>query len=166
MPRRYRGLRTRRARRPREGAWGTGSRCSRRLPPRADAPTEDERGDESGDATCDVHDGAAREVERAELPEPAAAPDPVRDRVVDERGPEECEDDEGLEALALGERAGDERRRDHREHHLEDHVRLVRNGWCIRTRVLADASECRPVEAADDPSNVRTERERVAPEQP
>src|SRR5207253_10879658 len=80
-----------------------------RLAAEADAPAKDERGDERRDATRDVHDGAAREVERTELAEPAAAPDPVRDRVVDERGPEQREDDEGLEPLALGERAGDER---------------------------------------------------------
>ena len=97
-----------------------------RLLAEADALAEHERGDQRRDAGGDVHDRAAGEVERAQLVEPAAgAPDPVRDRVVDERRPEQAEEHERLEALALGERAGDQRRRDDGEHHLEDH-----EGWC------------------------------------
>src|SRR5207244_1956471 len=111
---------------------------------------EDEGGDEGGDAARDVHDRATREVESAELPEPAATPHPVRNGVVDERGPEEREDDEGLEALALGERARDEGGRDHREHHLEDHVSQVRDGRAVRAGILAHALEGGPVETADE----------------
>src|SRR5207244_5810899 len=70
--------------------------------------------------------GAPGEVERAQLVEPAPrAPHPVRDRVVDEGGPQQGEEHEGLEALALSERAADQGRRDDREHHLEKHERLV-----------------------------------------
>src|SRR5438270_6172519 len=39
--------------------------------------------------------------------------DPVGDRVVHERGPEQREDDVGLEAHALRERSGDERSEEH-----------------------------------------------------
>src|SRR5439155_26392799 len=83
-----------------------------RLEAVAATAAEDERRDERGDATRDVHDRAAREVERAETPQPpAGAPDPVRYRVVHQRRPEEREHDERLEALALRERTGDERGR-------------------------------------------------------
>ena len=69
---------------------------------------------------ADVDDGAAGEVERAELEQPAVGrPHPVRDRGVDEDRPQDREQHERAEALALGERAGDERRRDGREHQLE-----------------------------------------------
>ena len=49
------------------------------------APRPDhERRDERRHAGVHVHDGAAGEVERAHLREPAAAPDPVRDGRVDD----------------------------------------------------------------------------------
>ena len=51
----------------------------------------------------------------------------MRDRVVHDRRPQQGEDQERLEAHALGERAGDQRRGDDGEHHLEDHERLVRD---------------------------------------
>ena len=60
--------------------------------------------------------------------QPSQPPDPVGQRVVDEGRPEQAEDHVGLEALPLGEGPGDQGGRDHREHHLEDHEGLVRDG--------------------------------------
>ena len=49
---------------------------------------DDERRHERGDARVDVDDRAAGEVERPHVGEPAAAPDPVRDRRVDHDRPQ------------------------------------------------------------------------------
>src|SRR5919206_582631 len=97
---------------------------------------------------ADVDHCATREVERAQVVQPAAgAPYPVGDRVVHERRPQQAEQDERLEALALGEGAGDQGRRDDGEHHLERHVRQV--GHCrrvVRVGVLADAVQPNPAQ--------------------
>ena len=54
----------------------------------ADPPAEHEGGDQGRHPGADVDDGSTGEVERAELVEPTPrAPDPVRDRVVDEGRP-------------------------------------------------------------------------------
>ena len=58
-----------------------------RLPREVLARADHDRRDKRGHAGVDVDDRAAREVERAHLRQPAAAPDPVRDRAVDERPP-------------------------------------------------------------------------------
>src|SRR5262249_20370736 len=92
-----------------------------RRPPRVAAPTSHhDRSDERGDAGADVDDCAPREIEGTLLHEPAPAPHPVRERVVDERRPEQAEEHERGEAHPLRERAGDERGRDHREDALVD----------------------------------------------
>ena len=139
-----------------------------RLVPVAAALAEHDRADERGDARGDVHDGAAGEVERAELLQPAAvAPDPVGERVVDEGRPEHGEQQEGRELHALGEGAGDQRRRDDGEHHLEQHEHLMRDRLRVRVEGLdADAAQADPVEAADDAALVRAEGEAVAPQHP
>ena len=100
--------------------------------------------------------------------QPAAhAPDPVRDRVIDERRPEQAEDHERLEALALGERAGDQRRGDDGEHHLEDHERLVRDRRrVVGVRLLADALQAEPVEPADEAAAVGAEGQAYSPRAP
>ena len=105
-----------------------------------EALADHQRADERRDAGREVDDRAAREVERAHLEEPAlVGPDPVRDRHVDERRPREDEDDVRRELHALGERAGDERRRDDREHHLERHERQRRHRT-VRRRLEAAAA--------------------------
>ena len=105
---------------------------ARRLDSRAAVPTTMRR-HERGDAGVDVHDGAAGEVERAHLGEPAAAPDPVRDRAVDDERPERDEHDVGGEAHALDDGAGDQRRGDDRERALIAHEQEVRE-WCPGAR--------------------------------
>ena len=60
----------------------------------ADALADHEREGESREARVDLDHGAAREVEQPGRLEEAAAPDPVGDGVVDQRGPEKGEHDE------------------------------------------------------------------------
>ena len=68
----------------------------------------------------DVHDGAAREIEHALLEQPAIdVPDPMADRVVDDRRPEHGKQAPGRELHPFRNRADDQGRRDDREHHLE-----------------------------------------------
>ena len=125
-------------------------------------------------AGADVDDGAAGEVERAELEQPAVdRPDPVGQRRVDEDRPQDREEDEGAEPLALGEGAGDERRRDRREHQLERREQHERHGRRVgRRRLEADVVEEREVEAADPARaedrqvHVRPEGEREADDDP
>ena len=86
------------------------------------ALAEHDHAGETGDAGVDVHHGAAREVEHAERGEPAVGrPHPVRHRHVDAQRPQRHEHEHRGELDALGERAGDQRRRDDREHELEHH---------------------------------------------
>ena len=81
----------------------------------------------AADAGVHVHDRAAGEVERAHVGEPAAAPDPVAERAVDQERPQRDEHDVGGEAHPLDDGAGDERRRDDRERALEAHEQQVRD---------------------------------------
>ena len=92
------------------------------------AGPEHERRHERGDAGVDVHDGAAGEVEHAPGHEPAAAPDPVRHRGVDEERPEHDEREVRPEPHALHDRARDQRRGDDREGALVGHEQDVRDG--------------------------------------
>ena len=96
------------------------------------APADHERDDERRDARADVDDRAAGEVEGAELEQPAIdRPHPVGDRRVDEDRPQDREENEGTEPLALGEGASDEGRRDRREHQLEHREQHERDRRCV-----------------------------------
>ena len=130
-----------------------GTSCGSRARPLRWRLPISEGDDERRDARADVDDRAAGEVERAELEQPAVdRPDPVGDRRVDEDRPEDREQDERPEPLALGEGAGDERRRDRREHQLERREQDERDRHRVDgARLEADAVEHREVEAADEP---------------
>ncbi len=92
----------------------------------ADPPADDQREHAAGDTGVDVHDRAAGVVEVRDVRvEPAAAPDVVGDREVAERDPDRQEDDPGGQLHAVGDGAGDQRRGDHREGELEEHVDVV-----------------------------------------
>ena len=136
-----------------------------------DHATPDEQRDDQGrDARADVDDGAAGEVEGAELVQPAVGrPHPVGERRVHEDRPQEREQDERAEPLALGEGAGDEGRGDRREHQLEGSEQHERDGRRIRGRRLeTHAVEHREVEPADEPeaADVRPEGEREPDDHP
>ena len=102
-------------------------RLPREILPRSDHDRRDER----GNAGVHVHDRAACEIERAQLRQPAAAPDPVGDRTVDDDRPQGDEQRVGGEAHPLDDGARDERGRDDRERPLvghEEHLRDQRGG--------------------------------------
>ena len=84
-------------------------------------------GDQSRNACVDVNNGAAREVKRAHVKEPAAlGPDPMADGGVDKGQPEYKEDDVGSELESLHNRARDKGGCDDGEHHLECNEEKVR----------------------------------------
>ena len=102
----------------------------------ADAAAKQKRANHARDAGVDVNDGAAREVESAHLEAVAGAgesrvvsrgeivrawvePYRVGDRDVDDRQPENGEQDDGRELHPLGEAADGQRRGDRGEGHLE-----------------------------------------------
>ena len=106
-------------------------RRHRVLRPTAPASEDEHRG-ERGDPGVDVHDGAAGEVERTPLEQPALGREhPVRDRRVDEHRPQPDEPDPRRTSHPVGDRAGDQRRRDDREHHLEA---MNANGGIVSAR--------------------------------
>src|SRR5438552_7233374 len=146
-----------------------------RLAAEAVALSVEHGGDQGSNSGIDVDDGAAGKVERRDMrrpahhlgyyPEPATrAPDPVRDRIVNESRPEKHKDNEGTELCPLGESARDEGRRYHSEHELEDHVGLVGNRRRVELVRLGrqDVLEADPGEVTDETAVVRAEGERVA----
>ena len=148
---------------------GVGHVVRRRCDARnARPPADDQREHEGRDARRHVHDRASREVERSEVVQPPVlAPDPVRNRVIDQRRPQEGENDERRELDPLRERAGDERRRDDGEHHLEDHEELVGNGGrVVGVRRQADAVEAEPGQVPEQVSDVGAKGDAVAPQDP
>ena len=92
------------------------------------AAPEDERAGERREAGRHVDDRAAGEVEHAPLAEQALRmPRPVRQRTVDEQAEQRHEQQVAREAHPLGERAGDQRRRDDRELQLKEREQHERN---------------------------------------
>ncbi len=74
-----------------------------------------------------MDDRPSGEVQRPEVSDPSPdSPHPVRERIVDEGRPQQREQDKAAELHPFGIGAGDQRRSDHRKHHLEEHEGLVR----------------------------------------
>src|SRR3984893_11045609 len=103
-----------------------------------------------------------REIESAELTEPASSPHPVRDRRVDHYLPEGDEGDVWAETHALDDRARDERGSNHAEGGLIAGEQNVRNR---PFRIESHASEESVIQSAK-PIRARRKRERVANEGP
>ena len=107
--------------------------------------------DEGGDARGRVDHDAARVVEDAVGPgdaklvvlgrQPAAAPDPVRRRVVDEHGPDDHEEAGRREVELFRPRARDEHRDHERKRHLEAGEEHVRDRVAAAALPRADAVE-------------------------
>ena len=165
-----------------------------RLAAEALALAEHEHEGERGGAGVDVHGGAAGEVERAEaVDDPAAAvlgeqarggagalavllgdaegEDPVGDREVDERRPQDGEGDPGAELHAVGDGAADERDGDDGEHDLEAREGQVGQAEGVHDTALglvegdavddvAEADE--PAAPAEQPASALAEGDGVA----
>ena len=128
------------------------------------ALAEADRAHQAGNAGIDMHHGAAGEVEHLEHcvavavgHEAVRAPDPMRDRRIDEDRPQADEPQHRGELHALGESTGDQRRRDDREGHLEaeidglgdGHRQAVGSAGAVRD-VAQDALQERAVDSADE----------------
>lgn len=83
---------------------------------------------EGGDARGDVDRRAPGEVETAHLVAPSQrAPGPAGDRIVNEGGPDEHEDDAGKHPAALGNGTRSQGHGDGREHALVEREEQVRD---------------------------------------
>ena len=131
---------------------------------------EIDRAHERRHARRDVDDRAAGEIERREaaaergVQQAALSPHHVRERRVHAQRPQRHEDDGAAKRHALGRRAGDQRRRDDREHQLIHHEGELRDRRAVvGVRLDADAPhDGRPLAeaqaVADDGPEARDER--------
>jgi hypothetical protein len=126
--------------------------------------TEQEHERQRTGTRVDVHDGSAREVERAPFGEPAPGEHPVGNRQVDEERPQADEPHPRMPAHAIGDRASNEGGRDDGEGQLKRDERHRRDaaGHAVLQILQPDV-----VEVAD-PAAVSgiTEREAVTDEDP
>ena len=112
---------------------------------------QDEHESQRRHAREDVDNGAAGEVEHALLEQPAVdVPDPVTDRVVNDRCPQNREQTPGTELHPFGDRSDDEGRRDDCEHHLIHGEEKLRHtvGGCF-DRIAAGHDPLVSVRAVD-----------------
>ena len=122
----------------------------------------DTRRHQRGRARVHVHDGAAGKIERTHLSQPAAAPDPVRDRAVHDDGPQADEGHIGREAHAPDDGAGNQGRGDDREGGLVGHEQQMGDA---APGLEADAAQ-EKVRRVADPVRAGGKRERVADDRP
>ena len=135
----------------------------------AGAAADDEGRGQGRRAGGDMHHGAAGEVQgrpgfahaqqRAQVAQPAAAPDPVAEGGVHDGYPEGGKDDVGLELEALGEAAGDQGHGDDGEHTLKGHKSLFVGRY-------ADHSEFGQVADEAQAAGAFAEGQGVAPQHP
>jgi hypothetical protein len=97
---------------------------------------------------------------------PPRAPHHVRHREVHEEHPQDGEHHHGAKAHALGERAGNQRRRDDGEHELVDHERLVGNGGGVERVGFGSHAAQEEVAQVADERVARGEHQAVAADRP
>ena len=133
-------------------------------PPLAD----DHRRHKSGDSRADVNDKSPREIERTQIMNPSSdSPNPVRDRGVDERRPQDNEHEVRLKPKALRKCAGNKSGSDDSEHHLKNHEQLMGDRRrIVRIRFQPDAAQSSPLQTADNMSDIRPECETVTEKDP
>ena len=112
-----------------------------------------------------MDDQTAGEVKGAEFSEEAAAPDPMSHGIINEEGPEQDEDDEGVELHAFGKSTGNEGRRDDGKHALEGDEGQFRNRSVVENS-HADSGEADFIKRSDEAVNVGTEGHGIADENP
>src|SRR5579875_1118818 len=95
-------------------------------------------------------------------------PYPVRNGIVDERGPEKDKYYEGAKTNALCEGSNDQRRGNNRKHSLEDHIRQMRNGRCIgRIGSIPHTMQAEEIQTSQQSAtNILSERQTIAEEDP
>jgi len=88
-------------------------------------------------------------------------------RVIDQRRPQQAEDQEGLEADALHKRAGDQRRGDHRKHHLvSGEEQEGDGGGVVRVWRRSHAGQPQVAQAAHESAHIGAERQGEAEQNP
>ena len=123
------------------------------------APAADHHRDDQGrDPGRGVHHQAAGEIHHPHLGQPAAAPNPMADRRVNQQQPGAGEQDHGRKFDPLGIGPDDQRRGDHGEGHLEGKKGAFRQ--TAGHRVGADAGQEHFVQAAPQRSPRRRRRRR------
>ena len=154
---------------PQQGSANNGKRQVVRrhvLTRKAAALAQHDGADQRGDAGADVNHGAAGKIQRSHGTDPAAAPYPVGQRVVNQGAPQQAEDQEGGKLHALGKGAGDERRGDGREHALKRHEGEVRNGVGVRAGLAPYPRQAEVVQVADHAADIRAKGKAVSPQHP
>jgi len=122
---------------------------------------------QGGGAGGDMDGGSAGEVEAAELEDPAAGvPGPAGDRVIDDGGPDEHEDEGGQHTAALCGSADGEGDGDAGEHALVDGEHQVGDLCGADGGGAEDVAEADVVHIADVRAGGLGEGQRVAPEEP
>ena len=122
--------------------------------------------DQAADAGGKMHHEAAGEIQHAHGGEEAAAPDPVRQRHIDEHEPADGKQQVGREPHAIGHRARHQRDRDDRKRHLVKHEQRFRNRLRRRIDVVHLHAGEKPAVERAEPGPVADERQRVAERYP
>ena len=129
--------------------------------------SQHERTGQRARSGADMHDRPARKIQGPQPPQPAAAPDPMGQRAVDEDGPQDRKQHERTEPHALGKGAGDQCRCKRREHELEHHERHMRDGGTVAwIRVSPHAAQPCPSQSSYDPAAIGSEDQTVSKEDP
>ena len=115
-----------------------------------------------------MHHQTSREVQGAELLEPAAGtPYPVRQRIVYQKRPENHEDHIGAEFDPLRNGPRNQGRGNDGKHHLKDHIGLMGNGRrIVRVGVKPDPTQPDPIQIADDMPHIGTKGKTVTKQHP
>jgi hypothetical protein len=122
---------------------------------------------QSGGSGGDMHGGTTSKVETAHLIGPAVrVPGPACDGVVDDRSPDEHEDDAGQHATTFGDSTGGERNGDGREHTLVDGEQEVRNAARANRRLGEHVFEAKVGKVSDVRTGSVREGQRIPPEEP
>ena len=111
---------------------------------------------------------ASRKIQNAHLFQPSAlAPDPMAQGIVDQRRPQEAEKQERLEFNALHKGAGNQSRRDDREHHLKSGKKPVGNRLAVvSVGQCADPRKPEIVQTPDETLDIGAEGQRVTVQHP
>src|SRR6185436_6185400 len=108
------------------------------------------------------------EIQRAHFTQPTLdTPNPVGQWIIDNRRPEDHEDQERAELDPFSKSACNQCRRNNREHHLVDHKGLMRNRRrVVGVRFRTDTIQTNPSKTTKPTTDIRTEGYGIAPKNP